>query len=101
MKMSFYASACVNGLHGGGAYLNDTEFRFRCQKITIAEEHKNLRIPYENIKRISAGKRVLFIPTTVIETTDGNRYRFLIFHRKKFMRGIRGHVPRERLEFVE
>lgn len=101
MKMSFYASACVNGLHGGGAYLNDTEFRFRSQKMTIAEEYKNLRIPYEKIKNISTGKSIFFIPTTVIETTDGNRYRFLIFNRKKFMRGIRGKVPKERSEFAE
>lgn len=85
---SFYASACISGLHGGGAYLGDTEFCFRCQKITIPGEFKNLRIPYKNIKTVSSGKRVLFLPTTVIETIDGNTYRFLIFNRKKFIKCI-------------
>lgn len=89
MKESFYASACINGLQGGAAYLVDNGFYFRCQKVTIADEYKNLRIPYENIKLVSVGKRVLFIPTTVIETSDGETYRFLIFNRKKFMRCIK------------
>lgn len=88
MKKSFYASACINGLHGGGAYLFDTEFCFRCQKATIADQYKNLRIPYKNIKAVSKGKRILFFPTTVIETIDGNTYHFLIFNRHKFISGI-------------
>lgn len=88
MKKSFYASACINGLHGGGAYLIDDSFRFRCQKITIANEYKDLRIPYVDMESVTAGKRVLFIPTTVIETRDGKKYRFLIFNRKRFMRNI-------------
>lgn len=84
MKKSFYASACIEGLHGGAVYLSDDGFCFRCQKITIAEEYKNLRIPYADIRAVNTGKRILFIPTTVIETIDGRGYRFLIFNRKKF-----------------
>ena len=89
MKECFYASACINGLRGGAAYLTDNGFYFRCQKITIAEEYRSLRIPYKNIRLVSEGKRVLFIPTTVIETCDGKKYRFLIFNRKKFMGSIK------------
>lgn len=86
MKESFYASACVYGLQGGAAYLLDNGFRFRCQKLTIADEYRDLQIPYENIKSVFAARWVLFIPTTVIETGDGKKYRFLIFNRKKFIR---------------
>lgn len=88
MKKSFYASACINGLHGGAVYLVDNGFRFCCQKITIVNEYKNLQIPYKKIKLVSVGKRVLFIPTTIIETVDGGIYRFLIFNRKEFVRCI-------------
>lgn len=94
MKKNFYASACIDGLHGGAVYLVDKGFNFRCQKITIAEEYKNLFIPYENIKAVSEGKRVLFIPTTVIETSDGRKYRFLIFNRKRFVRSIKNSYPK-------
>lgn len=90
MKESFCASACVNGVHGGAAYLVDNGFRFRCQKVTIADEYRDLRIPCENIRSVFTGKRVLFIPTTEIETRDGKTYRFLIFNRKKFIRCITG-----------
>jgi hypothetical protein len=88
MKESFYASACIYGIHGGGAYLVDDGFRFRCQKLTIADEYKDLLIPYEKIKSVFAARWVLFIPTTVIETQDRKTYRFLIFNRKKFIRCI-------------
>ena len=89
MKESFVASICVHGVQGGAVYLVDNGFVFRCQKATMEDKYKNLMIPYENIKSISVGKRVLFIPTTVIETRDGRTYRFLIFNRKKFKRCIR------------
>ena len=88
MKKCFYASACINGLHGGGIYLDDTEFCFRCHKTTIVDEYKNLHIPYKNIKAVANGKRILFFPTAVIETMDRNIYRFLIFNRNKFIRYI-------------
>lgn len=89
MKESFYASVCINGLHGGAAYLVDDGFCFRCQKLTIEREYKDLRIPYKNIESVLEGKRVLFIPTTVIETKDRKTYRFLIFNRRKFIRCIK------------
>jgi len=88
MKESFYASACAYGIHGGGAYLVDDGFRFRCQKLTIADEYKDLRIPYENIKSVFTERWMFFIPTTVIETRDGKTYRFLIANRKRFIRCI-------------
>lgn len=88
MKESFYASACINGIHGGAAYLDDNGFCFRCQKATIEAEYKNLYIPYDEIKSVYYGKRVLFIPTTVIETNYGKMYCFLIFNRKKFKKCI-------------
>lgn len=89
MKISFYASVFASGLHGGAVYLGDDAFYFRCQKATIDNEYKNLKIPYENIKSICKGKRALFFPTTIIETNSGVHYRFLIFNRKKFIKYIK------------
>ncbi len=88
MKESFYASACIYGIHGGGAYLVDEGFRFRCQKLTIVDEYKDLWIPYEDIKSVYAARWMLFIPTTVIETRDGRTHRFLIANSKRFIRCI-------------
>ncbi len=95
MKKSFYASACIYGIHGGGAYLVDDGFRFRCQKLTIADEYKDLLIPYGKIKSVFAARWVFFIPTTVIETLDGKTYRFLIFNRKRFIRCIEEELQRK------
>lgn len=92
MKEWFVASICANGLQGGTVYLVDKGFYFLCQKLTIADEYKKLHIPYESIKSISAGKRVLVLPTTVIETRGGRTYRFLIFHRKKFKQCIKPYL---------
>ena len=98
MKKSFYASACIDGLHGGAAYLSDDGFCFRCQKSTIADEYKNLKIPYENIKTVCKGKRAFFIPTTVIETVYGKTYRFLIFNRNKFINIIKSIYHLDRVQ---
>lgn len=88
MKESFYASICADGLNGGAAYLDDEGFLFRCQKLTIEKEYRNLRILYKDVKSVRAGKRILFFPTTIIETDKGKSYCFLIFNRKKFMKCI-------------
>lgn len=92
MKKSFYASICANGLHGGAIYLVDNGFSFRCKKITIEDVYKNLYIPYNNIKSISTGNKILFIPTTVIQTIDEKTYRFLIFNRKEFKNCINKYL---------
>lgn len=84
MKVSFAASICVHGLQGGAVYLLDDGFLFRCQKASIEVQYQKLHLSYTDIKSISKGKRVLFVPTTVIETKSGRTYRFLIFRRKKF-----------------
>ncbi|MBO4915273.1 MAG: hypothetical protein J5449_08715 [Oscillospiraceae bacterium] len=94
MKESFYASACIDGLQGGAVYLTDDGFYFRSQKATIADEYRNLKIPYENIKAVSSGKRALFTPTTIIETNSGKTYRFLIFGREKFIDDISKKLTR-------
>lgn len=89
MKVCFAASICVHGVQGGAVYLLDDGFLFRCQKASMEAQYKKLKILYTGIKSVSTGKRVLFVPTTVMETKNGRTYRFLIFRRKKFMRLIR------------
>lgn len=92
MQINFYASACIYGLHGGAVCLNDSGFIFKCQKLTIDPEYKFLQIPYEKIKSVTSGKRILFIKTTIIETTDKKQYRFLIFNRNKFKKYIKKYL---------
>lgn len=86
-KISFYASLCENGVHGGAAYLDEEGFCFKCRKSTVEKEYKDLKIPYGEIKSVCSGKRII-IPTTVIETASGRKYRFLIFNVKKFKENI-------------
>lgn len=89
-KVSFYASILEKGLLGGAAYLDDEGFRFVCQKATVDNWCKDLRIPYGDIKSVCAVGKLL--PLIVIETDCGKAYRFLIFSRKRFIVQIRERV---------
>lgn len=83
-RMSFYASLYDKGLHGGAAYLDAEGFRFICQKATVEKGLRDIKIHYSDIRSVKAENRIAF-PLTVIETTYGRTYRFMIFSRKKFI----------------
>lgn len=88
MKKSFYASACIQGIHGGAIKLTDDAFYFVCQKITIPNDYKMLKIPYENIELISYHMFALIFPIVKIKVKTGKKYKFVIFNKRKFQRCI-------------
>ena len=79
MNKKFIASIVAGGILGGAIVLRDEEFCFFCDKITIADEYKRLRIPYDEIASVSV-KRVLLFPVSKNDRT----YKFVIFNKKAF-----------------
>ncbi len=86
MKESFFASACIHGVQGGAVQLKDDAFYFLSQKLTIPEEYKCLRIPYEDIKSVSFRTVALLFPVAEIVRKDGKRYKFVIYGKKRFLK---------------
>lgn len=80
----FIASIVAGGILGGAIVLRDEEFCFFCDKITIADEYKRLRIPYDEIASVSV-KRVLLFPVAKIVSKNDRTYKFVIFNKKAFL----------------
>lgn len=88
MKKSFYASAVINGLCGGAVQLKDDAFYFMCQKLTVPEEYKQLRLVYSDISSINFKRVLCILPMTTIELKSGKTYRFFIFNQKGFIKSM-------------
>lgn len=58
---NFYASILANGIHGGAVRITDEEFIFRCQKVSIQNEYKNLKINYDNILSINKKRNMDYL----------------------------------------
>lgn len=88
MKEYFIASAVIHGVQGGSVILTDDAFWFCCDKITIDDEYKRLRIPYEDIRSVSFKKAALFFPVAKLELKNGRVHKFVIFSQKRFLKCI-------------
>lgn len=88
MKRSFYASAVINGLCGGAVQLKDDAFYFKCQKLTVPEEYRQLRLAYSDIGSIKFKKFLKILSIATIELKNGKAYKFWIFNRREFIRSI-------------
>ncbi len=86
MKENFYASVCHKGVHGGAVKLADDAFIFCCQKLTIPNEFKEIKISYSSIKKITRKSVLLIFPIIKIELTEGKTYKFLIFNVNRFLK---------------
>ncbi len=85
MKRNFFnVSLCKNGLLGGLLYVEDTELLYCTNKLTVPEQIRRLHMPYNEIQQIEKAP----LHTVVVSMQNGEKYRFLIFARKKFMNKI-------------
>ena len=84
MKDTFMASLFHRGVHGGGIYLQRNKVRYRTNKSLLAEEYRNLALPYPRIESVKTGRALCF-PTVTFSIKNGDSYRFVVFHRKKFL----------------
>lgn len=88
MNKRFVASIVAGGILGGAIVLTDEEFCFFCNKITIADEYKRLRIPYHEIASVSVEMVALIFPVAKIVLKNDRTYRFVIFNKKGFLHSI-------------
>lgn len=51
---------------------------------TVEKGLRDIKIPYSDIRSVKVENRIAF-QLTVIETTYGRAYKFMIFRRKKFI----------------
>lgn len=84
MKDVFIASFFHAGVLGGAIYLQQDRIIYRTNKAQIEPVYRNLNIPYSSIERIETGW-ALFFPTVTLIVNGGTSYKFIIFHRKKFL----------------
>jgi hypothetical protein len=97
MKRAFYGSICHNGSQGGAIILDDIGINFKCQKITIEEEYKNMQLKYDKISTIQLCRSILIFPGVQIYMKNGEQYKFIIFNRKKFVQLLEKMIKQEML----
>ncbi len=82
MNMPFACSIIYGGILGGWIYIGGDGLNYRTGKVTVSENIRNLKIPYDDIKEIT-WKTVLF-PVATVSLKNNEDYRFLIFNKKRF-----------------
>lgn len=82
MRKTFVCSLCCNGILGGVLYLESQSVIYRTNKLTVDKKFRNLVLPVKDIKEIS-WKRILF-PIAAFHMKNGEKYKFIIFSKKKF-----------------
>ncbi len=83
-KDIYNVSLCKNGLLGGLLYLKDTEMVYCTNKLTVPDNIKRLHMPYGNITKIQKAP----FHTVEVLMKNGEKYRFLIFSREKFLKRV-------------
>lgn len=84
MKKCFLCSLCHNGILGGALYLDDNAVTYRTNKLTVAQEYRNLVLPLAQIQSVT-WEQVLF-PIATFQMADGRKFRFLIFCKSSFLK---------------
>lgn len=91
MKKYFIASLIRNGILGGGLIIDDEYLSFKTGKLTVPDEIRNLKIPFENISSVSSGL-YLFLPMVTVLLKDGTHYRFIVTDRKNFIKRLKARL---------
>lgn len=84
MKDAFMASFFHEGILGGAIYLQRDKVRYRTDKLQLEPRYRDLEIPYNSIAEMKTGWALCF-PTVTLVTKSGISYRFIVFHRRKFL----------------
>ena len=91
MKSYFVCSLCYDGILGGGLIVDEDSIVYKTGKTTVAGKFRNLELRRDDIISLS-WKRVLF-PVATFEMRNGEKYSFLIFNKKRFMKVFDQNVP--------
>lgn len=90
MKRNFCASLCYMGAHGGEIQVNEKGIFYKAQKLTLPEQYKKIKMLYSDIKNIQCSAALFVFPAVIIECKNNIRYKFIVFHRKKFLKMVAG-----------
>lgn len=84
MKDAFMASFFHAGVLGGAIYLQSDKVLYRTNKLQVEAKYRNLEMPYHKIEKVTRGRSLCF-PTVTFTMKSGASYKFIVFHRKKFL----------------
>lgn len=84
MNDVFAASFFHQGVLGGAIYLQSDRMLYRTNKLQVEEKYRRLALPYSGTERIQTGRALCF-PTVTLVMKGGISYKFIVFHRKKFL----------------
>lgn len=85
MKTLFLASFCYKGILGGSLIVDDEGIMYYSNKLTLPEKYRRLRMHFNDIDKFALGRMFLF-PTITIELDNKEKYKFIVFNRKRFVR---------------
>ena len=83
MKQYFIASICREGILGGSIVADDEALTFKTGKVTVSPRLRNLEMKYRDIQGFTK-KWVFCFPVFTIAMNDGENYKFIVFHPKRF-----------------
>lgn len=84
MKKGFRGSLCYQRLRGGVIFVDNKFVVYKNQTLTLSKRYENIVIPIEVIAKVKKGYAIVF-PTVTIYLKNNEKYRFVIFNRKKFI----------------
>jgi hypothetical protein len=82
MRKTFICSLCRGGIIGGALYLDDTALTYKTNKLTVAEEYRNIRMPLNEITELS-WQQIVF-PIATFKMINGKEFKFIIYNKKRF-----------------
>ena len=88
MQNYFLASLCKNGILGGGITVEPDSFTYHTNKSGIPKKYRKLRIPFRDIRSLSAGRTLLF-PWVSVSLPGDESYKFIVFGRNRFLSLLR------------
>ena len=84
MKSTFVCSLCYNGILGGVIIVDENTITYKTGKVTVDKKYRNLELSRDNIADLS-WKTIIF-PVATFEMKNGEKYNFLIFNKRRFMK---------------
>lgn len=83
MKKAFCGSIiCRNGILGGGIYIEDNAITYKTNKLTVDKKYKNLVLPIDEVSELSW--KWVVLPVATLQMANGEKYKFIIFNKKRF-----------------
>ncbi|MBQ7874882.1 MAG: hypothetical protein IJ306_06985 [Oscillospiraceae bacterium] len=84
MREYFIVSLCKNGILGGGITAGSEAITYHTGKLTVPDKYKHIEMKYRDILALKTGRLFVF-PTVTLEMNSGEKFRFIVFARKRFV----------------